>query len=83
MKLHEHHPTSNSVKFYENQSTCIPYQVMTVGTNSLNFRQLKEINYCISETIVTNFDVHHHTIASYIITVSFMKFHPLVTRLWL
>ena len=46
---------------------------------------IKAINSNISETIVTNsyFDVHHNAIARYITTISFMRFHPLVTRLWL
>ena len=51
----------------------------SVGTNTLKFRQSKCNNSSISETIVTSFDVHHHINARYIITVSFMKFHPLVT----
>ena len=63
MKLHLHHSTSNSVQIYEIRN--IPYQ----GTDSLKFRQPKGNNSCISETIVTNFDVHQHTVAIYIITI--------------
>ena len=79
MKLRVHHPTSYSVTFHEHQS--IP-SYGSVGTNSLKYRQSKDINSCISENIVTNVDVHHHTIARFIITINFMKFHPSVTPLW-
>ena len=77
MQLHVHHSTSYSVQFYE---ICgYPYQ----GTNSLKCRHSNGNNSCISETIVTNFDVHQHTDARYDIAISFFKLHPLVTKLWL
>ena len=53
-----------------------------VGTNLLKFRQSKGNNSCISETNVTKFDVHQHTIAKYSITIIYMKFHRLVSKLY-
>ena len=79
MKLHVRHPASYSVTFHEDQS--IP-SYGSVGTDSFKCRQSKGINSCISENIVTNVELHHHTIAGFIITLNFMKFHSLVTRLW-
>ena len=45
------------------------------------FEQPSYNNSRMSETIVTHFDVHQHTAARYIITIRFMKFHPLITKL--
>ena len=30
-----------------------------------------------------NFDVHHFATANYIITISYMKFHRLNTKIWM
>ena len=55
----------------------------SVWNNRLKLGNQKGNIYCVSETIERDLNAHHHTIARFIITISFMKFHPLVTNLWL
>ena len=68
MNIHVHCPTSCSVKVSWNLFYSLPSNG-SVGINSLKLRQSKGNNYCISETNVTNFDVHHHAIAKFIIEI--------------
>ena len=51
----------------------------SVWTNTLKCEQ----STVYLKLLLSNFDAHYPTFARYIITISFMKCHPLVTRLWL
>ena len=67
MNIHVHSHTSCSIKFHEIES--IPYR----RDQLIEMRQSKG-NNSVSETNVTNFDVHNHAIAKYSITIGYMKF---------